>query len=461
MEDYLPVDMEDDDDSSLPRLEGSGVELGAPPPPLPPPPPMHGCDTDHCQDVGVWACSGVEWTHAIFPNLLGQGPREAEPVASKFWHQLHTIACSHEFRFVVCGVLAPPCAPGLTKPLPPCREVCDSAMKQCLPIMEKYYLFWPEDTFTCQELPYSHQEPCLRYHQGQVVFPPGVNTDCSHQDYSYEDYDYEGYDQLPALTLYEDHFIGGLEDDVDADLGFISSRELETYELNYETFDMPPVTNMSSTPSSTTPRATLTTTPFTTTSKTLTLPSTTTSRTLTTSTMATPSTTLLPDSTTPRIRFAPTPTSTLALLSRSSVVSTDYGTSYLHGDDIVNDELYLPGPKGEKGARGPRGPPGESTGPKVLQGPLEQLDLPSTCLILALVPAKTSSLSLTLVVVVEFFLLDVVNAFAMKPCWWLLSSNRYHEDPLVLEGSPAGMECLVVQEHRVGPDPQGSEEPTG
>lgn len=275
---------------------------------------VSGCSTEHCQDVGVWACSDVEWTQAIFPNLLGQGPREAEPLASMFWHQLHTIHCSHEFRFVVCGVLAPPCAAGLTKPLPPCREVCDSAMEQCLPIMEKYYLSWPNETFTCQQLPYSHQEPCLRYHQGEVVFPPGVNTDCSHQEYDYADYDYDEYDHLPTLTLHEDRPTGSTEaetqheDDTDAGyLGFFASDEVETY---YDTIEAPNTTLASHTPP----------------------PTTTTISTLTTSR----TTSHPPESTTPRIRFAPAPTPTTGLSSRSPAVSTDQGTSYLHGAEIVN-----------------------------------------------------------------------------------------------------------------------------
>ncbi|KAK7078879.1 hypothetical protein SK128_008025 [Halocaridina rubra] len=218
------------------------------------------CSTEQCQDVGVWACSDVEWKQAIFPNLLGQGPQEAEPMASNFWHQLHTIGCSSEFRFVVCGLLAPPCAPGLTKPLPPCREVCDSALQQCLPKMEQFYLTWPENTFTCNQFPYSHQEPCLRYHQGQVVFPPGINTDCSSKDHK------DSYDHLPAISLeHEEVQLGdnsldileydlGDEEEQDEEDILVASGERESSDLYYEAYEaFTPSTYFSSTISPTAP----------------------------------------------------------------------------------------------------------------------------------------------------------------------------------------------------------------
>ncbi|KAK7078880.1 hypothetical protein SK128_008026 [Halocaridina rubra] len=38
----LSPDIDDDDESPLPRFEGSGLDLEGAPPPLPPPPPIHG-----------------------------------------------------------------------------------------------------------------------------------------------------------------------------------------------------------------------------------------------------------------------------------------------------------------------------------------------------------------------------------------------------------------------------------
>ena len=136
------------------------------------------CSTEHCKNYTVYVCQNVEWKRSIYPNLLGQTLLEAEPLASLFWHQIHTISCSSEFQFLVCSVLAPPCIPGVTAPIPPCRELCDLAVAQCLPIMKQYGLTWPENSFQCQDFPLSHQSPCLYFRHGEIVYPPGVISGC-------------------------------------------------------------------------------------------------------------------------------------------------------------------------------------------------------------------------------------------------------------------------------------------
>lgn len=295
-----------------------------------------GCKTDHCsEDVGVFACSQVEWKAALYPNTLGQGPRQAEPIASKFWHQLHTIDCGRDFRFVVCSLLAPPCRAGVTKPLPPCREICEAAVDHCLPIMTKNYLTWPDDTFNCHQLPYSNQEPCLKYRDGEVIFPQEFNQDCSKHDYEYfyDNYSYEDgnyLDHLPTLEVDDDDEGGdddpqpdsqGSGDGIDStvwDIDFVPNEE-EYYDNHNNPQAPSPTLTKSSIP------ATIATTTTTTTTTTTPTPTT------TTTSPATPIPTV-----TPKIRFAPVPTPLQPLPPQHQPTTGKTGAGYLQREEYVN-----------------------------------------------------------------------------------------------------------------------------
>lgn len=269
-----------------------------------------GCDDAHCQEVGLWACRGVEWDRALFPNLLGQGPREAEGTAAKFWYQVNTLGCSQEFRFVVCSLLAPPCRPGVDKPLPPCREVCESALRQCLPVMERNLLTWPKNTFTCPMLPFSHERPCLRYHQGQVVFPSTYASLCAtHHHHHHDLYEY-----------YDDDYDNGTDHSSERRLqGSDTTRDGEYYGDDYDYQEA----------SGGWPN-----TPTTTTTTTTTQPTTTTSSSTTTTTTPPPASTPLTEA--PKIVFASTLHPVSPLTSRTLSPRSEHEAGYLLGSGVVN-----------------------------------------------------------------------------------------------------------------------------
>ena len=172
----------------------------------------------------MYVCNNVEWKSSVFPNLLNQSLPESEYLASQFWHQLHTISCDLEFQFLVCSILSPPCIPGVTEPIPPCRELCQLSLAQCLPLMRKYGLSWPDESFFCEDLPYTHEQPCLYFREGQVIYPPGVMTDCANKNFR------EGLPESSDSTSeYDDFYI-----DYDTATVTKTASTISTLKNNYE-----------------------------------------------------------------------------------------------------------------------------------------------------------------------------------------------------------------------------------
>src|SRR5262249_3098553 len=102
-------------------------------------------------------CRGIGYKMTSMPNQFNhQKQEEAGMEVHQFW-PLVEVSCSKYLKFFLCSMYVPICLPDYTKPLPPCKSVCEDAKTGCAPLMAKYGFAWPEN-LDCSKLPI-HGDP--------------------------------------------------------------------------------------------------------------------------------------------------------------------------------------------------------------------------------------------------------------------------------------------------------------
>jgi len=113
----------------------------------------------HCEPVTIPLCSGLWYNTTIYPNLLNHRTQdEALPYIRQFW-PLVQVACSKDIRYFLCSVYAPPCTI-MEIPLPPCRDLCESARDGCESMMLRFGFSWPK-FLSCENFPVFGEEICI------------------------------------------------------------------------------------------------------------------------------------------------------------------------------------------------------------------------------------------------------------------------------------------------------------
>ncbi|KAG7311601.1 hypothetical protein JYU34_002649 [Plutella xylostella] len=109
--------------------------------------PHHG----RCEPITIQFCQQIKYNQTIFPNILHHAKQEdAGPEVHQFT-PLIKLNCSPDLQIFLCSVYAPVCTI-LDKPLPPCRNLCESARHNCESIMYLYGFTWPEN-LECSKFP--------------------------------------------------------------------------------------------------------------------------------------------------------------------------------------------------------------------------------------------------------------------------------------------------------------------
>ena len=62
-------------------------------------------------------------------------------VEMNIFSPLIKVVCAKDLEFFLCSVYAPVCM--LNGPLPPCRQLCESARRGCVGLMNKFGFMWP------------------------------------------------------------------------------------------------------------------------------------------------------------------------------------------------------------------------------------------------------------------------------------------------------------------------------
>ncbi|MEE6462585.1 hypothetical protein FKM82_001643 [Ascaphus truei] len=99
-----------------------------------------------CTDHSLGYCDDLPYTQTMFPNLLNHQSRgeiefSAEYILLSVMDNLLQGQCNPDLRLLGCSVLAPRCEKN--KVVKPCRKVCETLRKNCLPAFDAIDMAWP------------------------------------------------------------------------------------------------------------------------------------------------------------------------------------------------------------------------------------------------------------------------------------------------------------------------------
>nr|XP_039265676.1 secreted frizzled-related protein 2-like isoform X2 [Styela clava] len=86
------------------------------------------------------------------PNLRGHDSMDELQKQSNEWTPLLATRCHPEARKFLCSVFAPVCVEDFSKPIPPCRSLCEAVRDGCSPAMARFAYPWPH-MLDCSQFP--------------------------------------------------------------------------------------------------------------------------------------------------------------------------------------------------------------------------------------------------------------------------------------------------------------------
>ena len=116
---------------------------------------MHG----RCEPITIPLCKGIPYNKTIFPNLMGNHNQEDAGLIVHQYYPLVKVKCSPDIQLFLCAMYAPVCTI-LEDPLPPCRELCQSAKSGCEALMTQFGFPWPPG-FDCNKFPTTSSGLCV------------------------------------------------------------------------------------------------------------------------------------------------------------------------------------------------------------------------------------------------------------------------------------------------------------
>ena len=124
---------------------------------------MHG----RCEPITIPLCKGIAYNQTIFPNLMNNQNQEEAGLDVHQYYPLVKVKCSPDIQFFLCAMYAPVCTI-LEDPLPPCRELCQSAKGGCEDLMKQFGFPWPPG-FNCDKFPTTNSGLCVGFNnQGKI-----------------------------------------------------------------------------------------------------------------------------------------------------------------------------------------------------------------------------------------------------------------------------------------------------
>ncbi|XP_068721210.1 secreted frizzled-related protein 3-like [Montipora capricornis] len=115
-----------------------------------------------CEPIKIPLCQRhLPYNMTMFPNALEQFSQKHARQKIEFFRGIVSLNCSKEAGFFLCSYHLPICAPSFkTRPIRPCRSVCEKVMADCMPTIRKFEANWPEDV-KCNELPSYNSDVCV------------------------------------------------------------------------------------------------------------------------------------------------------------------------------------------------------------------------------------------------------------------------------------------------------------
>ena len=120
-----------------------------------------------CQSITIPLCRGLRSNFTQFPNVLGHKNQSQANVGLMKFAPLLKAGCSPVLPHFLCSVYAPPCRQ--SEPVvPPCRESCGLARRDCRSVIKETSFDWPGE-LTCKNFPRIGKQPCS---SGPINEPP-------------------------------------------------------------------------------------------------------------------------------------------------------------------------------------------------------------------------------------------------------------------------------------------------
>ena len=97
----------------------------------------------------ITLCRDVGYKNMSLPNLLGHDNLQEVKTQANPWVPLFKLRCHPNTDLFLCSLYAPVC---LSRPIYPCRSLCESVKNRCAGYMKKYGFEWP-DILKCDKFP--------------------------------------------------------------------------------------------------------------------------------------------------------------------------------------------------------------------------------------------------------------------------------------------------------------------
>ncbi|KAK2711771.1 hypothetical protein QYM36_012778 [Artemia franciscana] len=135
---------------------------------------------DRCQPIEVPMCRNMPYNLTSFPNFLGHENQAEVMIAMEQYSISSWTNCSPYLTFLLCSFYIPLCTFDFTsKPIPPCREVCEAVLEDCKDIQGLLEFPLPS-RIDCDSLPPKDGDVCIapETQDNAMIINDGFDFEC-------------------------------------------------------------------------------------------------------------------------------------------------------------------------------------------------------------------------------------------------------------------------------------------
>ncbi|XP_055710869.1 frizzled-3 [Phlebotomus papatasi] len=118
-----------------------------------------------CERIAIPVCQGLGYNLTAMPNLAGHTTQHEAEIMMNELEPILESRCSKQARFLFCATMFPLCSPEVPRPVPACRNLCETVRSDCSEIPG----VWPK-FLDCDSLPQpGNNELCMQIPQERDV----------------------------------------------------------------------------------------------------------------------------------------------------------------------------------------------------------------------------------------------------------------------------------------------------
>ncbi|ELU03627.1 hypothetical protein CAPTEDRAFT_166935 [Capitella teleta] len=110
-----------------------------------------------CEPITVDKCHNLPYNVTGMPNLVGHANQADAELQFNTFTPLIQYECSKALRFFLCSVYFPMCTEKVSKPIGPCRPLCEHVQLKCRPVLRQFGFPWP-NALNCSKFPIRNDE---------------------------------------------------------------------------------------------------------------------------------------------------------------------------------------------------------------------------------------------------------------------------------------------------------------